>query len=169
MGANVIYLHSVGAQIWAHPNKLCRGQRHLFCVLSPSFSVFVHFVRGPVFYWNYLPGCPTSQSGRVTALSGKTKGVRICFYINECWRTDVTVLKESRSPLLETLFIDCKPLYWLQELLIHLARVCIPPARPVWVSCCLHLVQQTTNMKLKQPDSLFVFLWDFSKPQKSTE
>lgn len=51
MGANVIYLHSVGAQIWAHPNKLCRGQRHLFCVLPPSLSVFVHFVRSKVFHF----------------------------------------------------------------------------------------------------------------------
>ncbi|XP_038590416.1 uncharacterized protein LOC119914941 [Micropterus salmoides] len=39
--------------------------------------------------------------------TGKTRGGGLCFYINEGWCTDVTVLKKSCRPHLETLFINC--------------------------------------------------------------
>ncbi len=36
----------------------------------------------------------------------------MCFYINERWSTDVTVLKKMYCSDLETLFINCKPFYY---------------------------------------------------------
>ncbi len=49
---------------------------------------------------------------------GKSHGGRTCFYTNERWCTDVTVLKMCFSDL-ETLFINCKP----QDLFLH-SREC---------------------------------------------
>ncbi len=40
-------------------------------------------------------------------------GRGICFYINERWCTDVTVLKKMCCSDLEVLFINCKPFYLL--------------------------------------------------------
>ncbi|ROL42084.1 hypothetical protein DPX16_19531, partial [Anabarilius grahami] len=63
----------------------------------------------------HLPGFQLFRADRVTESSGKTKGGGLCFYINEGWCTDVTVLKEMCCPYLEALFINCKPFYSLLE------------------------------------------------------
>ncbi|XP_061644238.1 zinc finger protein 711 isoform X2 [Phyllopteryx taeniolatus] len=52
-----------------------------------------------------LPGFQL-RPARVTELSEKTKGGRICFYINEKWCTDVTELSTHCSPDLESLFLN---------------------------------------------------------------
>ncbi|KAM9808829.1 uncharacterized protein ACBT44_012331 isoform 2-T3 [Syngnathus typhle] len=75
-----------------------------------------------------LAGFRLMRADRSTELSGKSKGGGLCFYINERWCTDVTVLKEFCSPLLETLFINCRPFYSPRELSsIVMAAVYIPP------------------------------------------
>ncbi|KAM9781040.1 uncharacterized protein ACBT44_022395 [Syngnathus typhle] len=55
-----------------------------------------------------LAGFRLTRADRSAELSGKSKGGGLCFYINERWCTDVTMLKEFCSPLLETLFINCR-------------------------------------------------------------
>ncbi len=49
---------------------------------------------------------------------GKSHGGGTCFYINERWCTDVTVLKKMCSSDLETLFTNCKPFYSPREFYI---------------------------------------------------
>ncbi len=55
------------------------------------------------------------RSGRNTESTGKSCGGGTCFYINERWGKDVTVLKEMCCSDLEALFINCKPFYLPQE------------------------------------------------------
>ncbi len=52
---------------------------------------------------------------RNAELTGKLCGGRTCFYINERWCTDVTVLKKMCCPDIEALFINCKPFYSPRE------------------------------------------------------
>ncbi|KAM9811246.1 uncharacterized protein ACBT44_010880 [Syngnathus typhle] len=79
-----------------------------------------------------LAGFKLMRADRSAELSGKSNGGGVCFYINERWCTEVTVLKEFCSPLLETLFINCRPFYSPREFSsIVMAAVYIPPhARP---------------------------------------
>jgi len=90
------------------------------------------------------------------------------FYINEGCCTDVTVLKESCSPHLETLFIDCKPFYlpWKFSFFI-LAGVCIPPQACV-SEALQHQAEQITT-KHKHPDSLLIVFGDFNRANFSKE
>nr|XP_049577516.1 uncharacterized protein LOC125969461 [Syngnathus scovelli] len=75
-----------------------------------------------------LAGFRLTRADRSAELSGKSKGGGLCFYINERWCTDVMVLKEFCSPLLETLFINCRPFYSPREFSsIVMAAVYIPP------------------------------------------
>lgn len=75
-----------------------------------------------------LPGFQLHRADRETELSGKTKGGGVCFYINEVWCTDVTVLQKHCSPNLETFFINCKPFYSPREFSsFMLVGVYIPP------------------------------------------
>ncbi len=59
----------------------------------------------------HLSGFQLFRADRVTESSGTMRGDGLCFYINEGWCTDVTVLKKMCCPILEALFINCKPFY----------------------------------------------------------
>ncbi len=76
----------------------------------------------------HLSGFQLFRADRVTESSGKTRGGGLCFYINEGWCTDVTVLKKMCCPNLEALFINCKPFYSPREFSSFiLVSVYIPP------------------------------------------
>ncbi len=53
------------------------------------------------------------RSDRNAESTGKSRGGGTCFYINERWCTDVTVLKKMCCSDLEMLFINCKLFYSL--------------------------------------------------------
>ncbi len=59
------------------------------------------------------------RSDRDAESTGKSHGGRTCFYINERWCIDATMLKMFCSDL-ETLFVNCKPFYSPRgELFVH--------------------------------------------------
>ncbi len=58
---------------------------------------------------------PSFQLIRVDRDAESTRGGGTCFYINERWCTDVTVLKKMCCRDLETLFINCRPFYSQRE------------------------------------------------------
>ncbi|KAK3541833.1 hypothetical protein QTP86_006052 [Hemibagrus guttatus] len=62
-----------------------------------------------------LPGFQLFRADRVAESVGKSRGGGTCFYINERWCTDVTVLKKMCCPDLEAFFINCKPFYSPRE------------------------------------------------------
>lgn len=76
----------------------------------------------------HLHGFHLHRADRDTELSGKEKGGGICFYINQGWCTDVTVLMRICSPNLESLFLNCTPFYCPREFSSAvLVAVYVPP------------------------------------------
>ncbi len=76
-----------------------------------------------------------------------------CFYINERWCTDVTVLKKMCCSDLETLFFNSKPFYS--------PSVYIPPQANV-SSALKKLADLITDTEQKHPDSVLIILEDFN-------
>ncbi|KAL0147446.1 hypothetical protein M9458_057255, partial [Cirrhinus mrigala] len=76
----------------------------------------------------HLPGYQLFRADHDAESMGKSRGGRMCFYINERWCTDVTVLKKMCCSDLEALFINCKPFYSPREFCSFiLVSVYIPP------------------------------------------
>ncbi|KAI3372041.1 hypothetical protein L3Q82_006694 [Scortum barcoo] len=116
----------------------------------------------------HLPGFHLIRADR-TELSGKMRGGRICFYVNEGWCMDVTVLKKSCSPHLETLFINCKPFYSLREFSSFiLVGVYIHPQACV-TEALQQLADQIRNVEQQHPDSVLIVLGDFNRANLSHE
>ncbi len=93
----------------------------------------------------------------------------MCFYINERWCIDVTVLKNMHCSDLETFLINCKPFYSQREIcsFILVSVYIHPQAR---VSLALqNLADQITDTEQKHPDSVLIILRDFNKANLSCE
>ncbi len=116
----------------------------------------------------HLQGYQLFRSDRITELTGKTRGGGLCFYINECWCSDVTTLKKMCSPNLEALFINCKPFYSPREFSSFiLVNVYVPP--DACVSAAMQqLAEQISETEQRYPDSLLI-LGDFNKANLSRE
>ncbi len=85
-----------------------------------------------------------------------------CFYINERWCTDVTVLKKMCCSDLETFFINSKPFYSPREIWSFiLVSVYIPPQANV-SSALQKLNDLITDTEQKHPDSVLIILEDFN-------
>ncbi|KAK2920745.1 hypothetical protein Q8A73_000230 [Channa argus] len=75
-----------------------------------------------------LPGFQLFRSDRDAESTGKSRGGGTCFYINNRWCSDVTVLKKMCCSDLESLVINCKPFYSPREFCSFiLVSVYIPP------------------------------------------
>ncbi len=84
----------------------------------------------------HLPNFQLIRACREAESTGKSRGGRTCFYINERWCTDVTVLKKMCCYDLETLFINCKPFYSPRGVLFVHSRECLhSTAREREISC----------------------------------
>ncbi|KAL0173200.1 hypothetical protein M9458_033511, partial [Cirrhinus mrigala] len=117
----------------------------------------------------HLPGYQLFRGDRDTELTGKSRGGGTCFYINERWCTDVTVIKKMCCSDLEALLINCKPFYSPREFCSFiLVSVYIPPQ--AHVSLALQkLADQITETEQQHPDSVLIILGDFNKANLSRE
>ncbi|KAK3569832.1 hypothetical protein QTP86_005862 [Hemibagrus guttatus] len=116
-----------------------------------------------------LPGFQLFRADRVAESAGKSRGGGTCFYINERWCTDVTVLKKMCCPDLEAFFINCKPFYSPREFSSFiLVSVYIPPQAHV-SSALQHLADEITHTEQQHPDSVIIILGDFNKANLSHE
>ncbi|KAL0154123.1 hypothetical protein M9458_050582 [Cirrhinus mrigala] len=117
----------------------------------------------------HLTGFQLIRADRVTDSSGKTRGGGLCFYINEGWCTDVTVLNKMCCPNVEAIFINCKPFYSPREFSSFiLVSVYIPP--DACVSAALELLaDQITHTEQRYPDSFIIVLGDFNKAHLTRE
>ncbi|KAI2660088.1 LINE-1 retrotransposable element ORF2 protein [Labeo rohita] len=110
----------------------------------------------------HLPGYQLFRADRNAESAGKLRGGGTCFYINERWCTDVTVLKKMCCSDLEVLYINCKPFYSLRE--IHsfiLVSVYISPQG--------HVSLSLQKLAGQHPDSVLIILGDFNKANLSRE
>ncbi|KAL0161696.1 hypothetical protein M9458_045421, partial [Cirrhinus mrigala] len=117
----------------------------------------------------HLPGYQLFRADRDAESTRKSRGGGTCFYINERWCTDVTVLKQMCCSDLEALFINCKPFYSPRE--IHsfiLVSVYISPQSHVSLSL-QKLADQITETEQQHPDSVLIVLGDFNKAKLSRE
>ncbi len=103
----------------------------------------------------HFPNFQLFRSDRNAESTGKSRGGGKCFYINERWCTDVTVLKKMCCSDLEALFINCKPLYSLREFCSFiLVSVYIPPQ--AHLNSALHkLTNLITDTEQQHSDSVF--------------
>ncbi|KAL0175519.1 hypothetical protein M9458_027849, partial [Cirrhinus mrigala] len=116
-----------------------------------------------------LPGYQLFRADRDIESTGKSRGGGTCFYINERWCTDVTVLKKMCCSDLEALFIDCKPFYSQREFCSFiLVSVNIPPQAHVNLAL-QKLADQIADTEQKHPDSVLIILGDFNKANLSRE
>ncbi len=117
----------------------------------------------------HLPNFQLIRSDCDTESTGKSCGGGTCFYINERWCTDVTVLKKMCCSDIETLFINCKPFYSPREICSFiLGSVYIPPQAHV-SSALQKLADLITETERKHPDSVLIILGDFNKANLSRE
>ncbi len=117
----------------------------------------------------HLPNFQLIRADREAESTGKSRGGGTCFYINERWCTDVTVLKKMCCYDLETLFINCKPFYSPQEFCSFiLVSVYIPPHANAR-SALQKLADQITETEQQHPDSVLIILGDFNKANLSRE
>ncbi|XP_038586373.1 uncharacterized protein LOC119911541 [Micropterus salmoides] len=116
-----------------------------------------------------LAGFQLFRADRDAALSGKTKGGGICFYINSGWCNNLKVIQQHCSPHLESLFIMCKPFYSPRQFAsFTLVGVYIPPQANVQESQRM-LADQILCVEQTNPDSLVIVLGDFNKGNLSHE
>ncbi len=117
----------------------------------------------------HLPNFQLIRADREAESTGKSRGGGTCFYINERWCTDVTVLKKMCCYDLETLFINCKPFYSPREFCSFiLVSVYIPPHANAR-SALQKLADQITETEQQHPDSVLIILGDFNKANLSRE
>ncbi|KAI2642468.1 LINE-1 retrotransposable element ORF2 protein [Labeo rohita] len=117
----------------------------------------------------HLPGYQLFGADRDAESTGKLRGSGTCFYINERWCTDVTVLNKMCCSDLEALFINCKPFYSPREFCSFiLVSVYIPPQANVSLAL-QKLADQIADMEQKHPDSVLIILGDFNKANLSRE
>ncbi len=117
----------------------------------------------------HLPNFQLSRADREAESTGKSRGGGTCFYINERWCTDVTVLKKMCCYDLETLFINCKPFYSPREFCSFiLVSVYIPPHANAR-SALQKLADQITETEQQHPNSVLIILGDFNKANLSRE
>ncbi len=117
----------------------------------------------------HLPNFQLIRAVRDAESTGKSHGSGTCFYINERWCTDVTVLKKMCCSDLETLFVNSKPFYSPREICSFiLVSVYIPPQAHV-SSALQKLADMITESEQQHPDSVLIILGDFNKANLSRE
>ncbi len=82
----------------------------------------------------------------------------MCFYINERWCTDVTVLKKMCFSDLEMLFINCKPFYSPREICLFILVLVCMHAQAHVSSALQELADQIRETEQKHPDCFKSFL-----------
>ncbi len=117
-----------------------------------------------------LPSFQLIRSDRNAESTGKScGGGGTCFYINERWCTDVTVLKKMCCPDLETLFINCKPFYSPREFCSFILVSVYIPLQAHASSAVQKLADLITDTEQQHPDSVLIILGDFNKANLSRE
>ncbi len=117
----------------------------------------------------YLPNFQLIRADRDAESTGKSRGSGTCFYINEKWCTDVTVLKKMCCSDIEMLFVNCKPFYSPREIcLFILVSVYIPPQAHM-SSALQKLADLITDTEQHPPNSVIIILGDFNKANLSRE
>ncbi len=102
------------------------------------------------------------RADRDTTLSGKSRDGGLCVYINKEWCNNTAVLSKHCSPLVEFMFVKCRPFYLPQEFTaIVIVAVYIPPCANA--KDALHeLYSAISEQQTNNPDRFFIIASDFN-------
>ncbi len=109
------------------------------------------------------------RADRDTALSGKTvpvhsdhSGGGLCVYINKEWCNNAAVVSKHCSPLVEFMFVKCRPFYLPREFTaIVIVAVYIPPCANA-KDMLRELYSAISEHQTNSPDGFFIIAGDFN-------
>lgn len=107
-------------------------------------------------------GFSVFRSNRLKESTGKSKGGGVCFFINESWCTDTTVMEKICTANLECLVIKCRPFYLPREFsAVFLLAVYIHPRADACVASneLANIIHKHEN---SHPDAAFIASGDFN-------
>ncbi len=105
---------------------------------------------------------------RDTTLSGKSRGGGLCVYINKEWCNNAAVLSKHCSPLVESMFVNCRPFYLPREFTaIVIVAVYIPPCANA-KDALRELYSAISEQQTNNPDGFFIIAGDFNHANLKT-
>ncbi len=108
------------------------------------------------------------RADRDKTLSGKSRGGGLCLYINKEWCNNAAVLSKHCSPLVEFMFVKCRPFYLPREFTaIVIAAVYIPPCANA-KDALRELYSAISEQQTNNPDGLFIIAGDFNHANLKT-
>ncbi len=94
--------------------------------------------------------------------SGKSRGGGLCLYINKEWCNNAAVLSKHCSPLVEFMFVKCRPFYLPREFTaIVIAAVYIPPCANT-KDALRELYSAISEQQTNNPTAFFIIAGDFN-------
>ncbi len=108
------------------------------------------------------------RADRDKTLSGKSRGGGLCLYINKEWCNNAAVLSKHCSPLVEFMFVKCRPFYLPREFTaIVIAAVYIPPCANA-KDALRELYSAISEQQTNNPDGFFIIAGDFNHANLKT-
>ncbi len=108
------------------------------------------------------------RADRDTTLSGKRRGGGLCVYINKEWCNNAAVLSKHCSPLVESMFVKCRPFYLPREFTaIVIVAVYIPPCANA-KDALRELYSAISEQQTNNPDGFFIIAGDFNHANLKT-
>ncbi len=108
------------------------------------------------------------RADRDKTLSGKSRGGGLCLYINKEWCNNAAVLSRHCSPLVEFMFVKCRPFYLPREFTaIVIAAVYIPPCANA-KDALRELYSAISEQQTNNPDGFFIIAGDFNHANLKT-
>ncbi len=108
------------------------------------------------------------RADRDTALSGKTRGGGLCVYINKEWCNNAAVVSKHCSPLVEFMFVKCRPFYLPREFMaIVIVAVYIPPCANA-KDALRELYSAISEQQTNNPGCFFIIAGDFNHANLKT-
>ncbi len=121
---------------------------------------------------NNVPDCAIQldqltcyRADRALVERGKSRGGRLCVYINDAWCRDAVVVCKHCSPLVEFMIIKCRPFYLPREYTaILLVAVYIPPSsnNNNRSEALNELYQHISEQQTAHPDAFLILAGDFN-------
>lgn len=110
-----------------------------------------------------MEGLTTFRADRSSVLSGKTRGGRVCMYVNNHWCSNPTTVFSHCSPDIEFLVIKCRPFYLPREInMIFIIAVYIPPSADT-KEALNTLYNSISELNSIHPDGVTIVAGDFNQ------
>ncbi len=112
-----------------------------------------------------LMGFSVHRSDRTKELTGKSRSVGVCFYINNSWcdERNIHSIKSFCSPDLEFHMLLCRPFWLPREITVIIITVVYIPPQANTDQALKELYGNISDQETAYPDAVFVVTGDFNK------